>query len=261
MKQLLIIPDRDHLQEILALANQYSLGFEYNDFFDPTVLDNGQELQRIINTYKKQPLPEYCTLHGAFYDVIPFSIDRRIREVSRIRICQSLETAQQMGARAVIFHTNYNPFLNSSAYIERWIAENITFWSTILEQYPHTGVYLENMFDTSPDIMEKMSEHLCRYPNYGVCLDYAHAALSLVSPEEWAARLGKYVKHIHINDHDLVSDLHLAWGDGKIDREGFYRSYERCMNQASILIETSSVENMKRTLKVFTEDGFIGGDS
>ncbi len=215
-------------------------------------------MQCLINTYTKWKLPEYCTLHGAFYDVIPFSMDARIRGIAILRIRQSMEAAKRIGVRAVVFHTNYNPFLNSPLYIEGWIRENAAFWSGILDQYPDLSVYLENMFDTSPYIMEKISEQLCRYANYGVCLDYAHAALSRIAPEEWAERLGQYIKHIHINDNDLNSDLHLAWGDGKIDREGFYRSYERFMEGASVLIETSSIENMQRSLEVLAADGFTG---
>lgn len=80
MKQLLIVPDINNIQESLSLAEKYSLGFEYNDFYNPSVLDDGNRLNQIIETYSKNVLPKYCTIHGAFYDVIPFSIDNRIRE-------------------------------------------------------------------------------------------------------------------------------------------------------------------------------------
>ena len=113
------------------------------------------------------------------------------------------------------------------------------------------------MFDTTPDLMEALSERLCGYDNYGVCMDYAHAALSKAAPGEWAKRLGRYVKHVHINDNDLVSDLHLAWGDGKLDRQAFYDAYEQYMNTASVLVETSSYENKKRSLEVLKKEGFI----
>ena len=90
-----------------------------------------------------------------------------------------------------------------------------------------------------------------------MCLDYAHAALSKTEPGEWAKRLGRYVKHVHINDNDLISDLHLAWGEGKIDREGFYRSYDRYMSDATVLVETKTIENKLSSLKKLKEDGFF----
>jgi len=257
MKQLLIIPNMNDIQETLSLAEKYDLGFEYNDFFDPAVLDDEQRLEELLETYRSYPIPSYCTMHGAFFDVIPFSNDSRIREVSALRIEQSIEVAKKLGASAVVFHTNYNPFLNTPDYVNAWIKQNVQYWSQVLEKHPEISIYLENMFDSSPDIMEELSESLSKYKNYGVCLDYAHAAISKTPAEEWAKRLGRFVKHIHINDNDLISDLHLAWGDGKIDREGFYRSYESYMKDATVLIETSSEGSRLRSLKKLEEEGFL----
>lgn len=257
MKQLLIIPKQDELKEYLSVAEEYKLGFEYNDFFLPDLLDDEEKLKDVIAKYKACELPKYTTLHGAFFDVIPFSADKRIREISDRRIRQSIEIAKELGAKAVIFHTNYNPFLNSSAYVKSWLQSNAEYWGGILKEYPDINIYLENMFDTTPDLMVALSEQLCGYGNYGVCLDYAHASLSDAEPAVWAERLGKYVKHIHINDNDLVSDLHLAWGDGKINRESFYRCYERHMQEATVLIETSTMENVKKSLEMLKKEKFI----
>lgn len=257
MKQLLIIPELNNMDGCLALAEEYHIGFEYNDFFMPDTLDNAEKMADIIHKYSNVHLPEYTTLHGAFFDVIPFSMDKRIREVSDCRIRQSLDTAIKLGAKAVVFHTNYNPFLNSNDYVESWIETNVAYWSGILEEYQGIKIYLENMFDRTPDLMEALAERLSRYENFGMCLDYAHVALSDVKPEIWAEQLGKYVKHVHINDNDLVSDLHLAWGDGKIDRAVFYDCYEKYMNTATVLIETSSMENKIRSLEVLKKEGFI----
>ena len=196
-------------------------------------------------------------MHGAFFDVIPFSLDEKIKEVANLRIEQSIEIAKRIGASAVVFHTNFNPFLNSEEYIDKWIDVNKEYWTRVLEKYTDISIYLENMFDTTPDVIERLSKELCKYENYGVCLDYAHAALSKVNPEIWAEKLGKYVKHVHINDNDLVSDLHLAWGDGKINRAKFYECYEKYLKKATILIETNSYENIDKSLKVLKEEGFI----
>lgn len=257
MKQVLIIPDIHNLQESFELTQRYSLGFEYNDFFDPNILDDTEKISGLLKEYGKHNLPTYCTMHGAFYDVIPFSKDNRIREVSLERIEQSIEIARNIGARAVVFHTNYNPFLNSDFYLKEWIARNVDLWSMFLEKNTDVSIYLENMFETTPDIMEHLSEKLCKYKNYGVCLDYAHAAISKTSPSEWAKRLGRFVRHVHINDNDLISDLHLAWGSGKIDREKFYLDYENYMKDASVLVETSSIENQRASLKMLIAEGFI----
>lgn len=257
MKQVLIIPNREHLPQDVELVEKYGVGFEYNDFFLPQVLDNAGELQRIIAEYRMQRLPVYATIHGAFFDVIPFSIDDKIKNISRQRIEQSIGVAKQIGAKAVVFHTNYNPYLNTKAYVEAWIETNVAYWEEVLHKNPDMNIYLENMFDANPDIMEALSEQLCEYPNYGVCLDYAHAFLSHEEPQIWAKRLGPFVKHIHINDNDGVSDLHLAWGAGKIDRAQFYECYEKYMKGATVLVETATLENTISSLELLKEEGFF----
>ena len=257
MRQVLIIPNRDQLEECLQLAKKYNLGFEYNDFFIPDVLDDNIQTESIIAEYKKQDLPAFTTLHGAFFDVTPFSEDAKIREISDLRIEQSIRIAKKLGAKAVIFHTNYNPFLNSKDYIQGWIQTNAAYWSRVMERHPEINIYLENMFDTTPDIMEALSEKMSVYGNYGVCLDYAHASLSKVAPEVWAKRLGRFVKHVHVNDNDLVSDLHLAWGDGQINRSHFYECFETYFKEATVLIETTPMENKIRSLEILKKEDFI----
>ena len=257
MGRLLIIPDINNIEKSLELASEYNLGFEYNDFFDPDVLDDESRIEELVDTYKRYQLPSYSTLHGAFFDVIPFSRDKKIREVSMLRIKQSIDVARRLGVAAVVFHTNYNPFLNSDGYKKIWVEENVTLWSEILEANKDLDVYLENMFDTSPDMLKMLAERLSVYSNFGICFDYGHAAISQVEPKKWISCLGKYIKHIHINDNDLISDLHLSWGDGKIDREAFYDGYKEYMSQATILIENSNIENQIKSLDKLSEEGFI----
>ncbi|MBE6901174.1 MAG: hypothetical protein E7478_01735 [Ruminococcaceae bacterium] len=257
MKQLLIIPKINDIQQSLELAERYSLGFEYNDFFAPSVLDSERLTNEIIDRYKKHSLPHFTTIHGAFFDVIPFSPDDRIREISLLRIEQSISAAKRINAGAVVFHTNYNPFLSSKAYDLEWVIQNADIWSAILHKHSDINIYLENMFDKSPEILCRLSEKLCAYSNYGVCLDYAHAALSDVAAQMWAEMLGGYIKHIHLNDNDLKSDLHLAWGDGLIDRDTFYNCYEKHLNGASVLIEVSDTDKQNRSVMRLVKDGFI----
>lgn len=257
MRQLLIIPDRKNIEQSLALSREYGVGFEYNDFFDPNVLDDSGLCGKITEEYKKLPLPDFCTLHGDFYDVIIFSVDKKIREISDLRVRQSIEAARNIGAGAVVFHTNYDPFFSWKSYIDGWLKDNEKYWSGILTEYPDMNIYFENMFDRSPDVMAELAERLCGHKNFGVCLDYAHAALTPVPHEEWVKRLGKYVRHMHINDNDLTGDLHWAVGKGKIDWNEFYRLYGEYMEGATVLIETASTENQRISLEKLKSDGFI----
>lgn len=258
MSRFLIIPQIRSIDKSLELASQYGFGFEYNDFFLPDVMDNEALTDDIIGKYKAAGVPEYCTMHGAFFDVLIFSYDKRIRETSELRIRQSLDIARKAGARGVVFHTNHNPDLTADAYIRNWFDTNERFWRSILDEYPDLEIYMENMFDTSPHMLAGLAERLSDKKNFGVCFDYAHAVIYGSDIDEWVRTLAPYVKHMHINDNDLKNDLHLAAGDGMIDWERFKHHFETSLGSAkTVLIETSSLENQRRSAEFLCKLGMI----
>lgn len=256
MKKLLVIPKRESIEEYIKLAEEHELGFEYNDFFAPGLLDDAEALAEAVQFYTDRTLPDYTTMHGAFYDMVPCSVDERIRQVAQLRIQQSLDVARRVGASAVVFHTGYNPGLNTKEYIDGWLKQNISFWANILQENKDLNIYLENMFETSPDLLEALAKTLERYANFGLCLDYSHASLYGGNPSLWAERIGRFIKHIHINDNDGSSDGHLAWGAGVTDREQFYADYAAYMQGATVLVETSSLENAVKSLDRLMKEGF-----
>lgn len=249
MTQFLIIPQRHNLEESLALAKDYHLGFEFNDFYLPDVLDDASLCEDIIATYRSAPLPSLLTSHGDFFDVLIFSDDKEIRKISARRIRESLDIARKVGAGSVIFHTNHNPSLKADIYVQNWLRRNADFWNEILTEYTDLNIYMENMFDDSPKMLEMLSLELCKHANYGVCFDYAHAALSNVPCRDWAKTLAPFIKHVHINDNDLITDLHLAVGDGKIDWEEFISLQKEYFSDATVLIETATLENQRRSVE------------
>lgn len=257
MKKVLVIPNQENIEEYLRLAKAYDLGFEYNEFYVPKLLDDRTLLEEVIHKYEEYSLPEYTTMHGAFYDVVPSSPDEKIRQIALQRIQQSLDIARKMGVKAVIFHTGYNPFLNTKEYIEAWLESNSTFWGGVLSQNEDLNIYLENMFEQTPDLLEELAKRLSGYANFGICLDYAHAGLYGGNPSLWAKRLSRFIRHVHINDNDGGSDQHLALGEGKLKRDQFYADYKAYMQGATVLIETSTLPRAVKSLEVLAREGFL----
>lgn len=259
MSNFLIIPHLDNMAESLSLAEKYGFGFEYNDFFLPDILDAPPKTAEITARYKSCRLPERCTIHGAFLDVLVFSEDKEIREISRKRVVQSIEAAKKIGAEAVVFHTNHNPLLTAESYRKNWLERNESFWREILSEYPDTAVYMENMFDDSPDMLASLAERLSDIHNFGVCFDYAHAASfgSNTDIDEWVKKLAPYVKHLHINDNDLKNDLHLAVGSGRIDWTEFKKYYLEYFSECTVLIETSDIEAQKKSADFLKNIGIL----
>ena len=113
------------------------------------------------------------------------------------------------------------------------------------------NIYIENMFDDTPELISRLGEGMMGIANFGLCFDYAHAQV-FGNPEEigtWVKMLSPYVKHIHINDNDLKKDLHLAVGDGCIDWQEFKHYYEEYFYDATVLIEVNGIEKIKKSLE------------
>lgn len=245
-----IIPELNNIERSLELADKYQLKFEYNDFFSPDLLEDKKKLNNIIERYQSlgRDMRE-DTLHGAFFDITIHSKDKLIREASRYRVKQCMEIAARLGVRAVIFHTNYIANFSMKNYYEDWLEQNVEYWSELLREYKGLDIYMENMFDETPELLAKLGERMQSNPRFGICFDYGHAVCSSTSIREWTRTLSPYIKHMHVNDNDLKTDLHLSVGDGWID----WKEYQQLMKEfhicSSVLFEIKGYELQKRSLE------------
>lgn len=257
MGRWMVVSRTDRLTEYMEIAEKYDVGFEINDFYDADILDDKALCKDLVRQYTEAGIPEGSTLHGAFYDIVIFSHDKRIRDISEIRMEQSMEIAQTLGVKGVVFHTNCNPMLSSEQYDNNVVEQTVLYMEKLLNRYPQQCIYLENMFDASPEVLTRISEQLSGYSNYGVCLDYAHASISTVPMMDWADGLAPYIKHVHINDNDLKRDLHWAVGTGYIDWNQFAKYYRTYFDQCSVLIETTMPEAQIQSLN-YLKENFVG---
>ena len=253
-----IIPDIQELGEYLELAHRYSLGFEYNDFFDPQLLDNQSALRERIDVYRRLGRPTgFDTMHGAFYDLVPFSLDAGIRKHSLNRMQQSVEIAGMLGCRAVVFHAGLNPrFMNGGPYYQNWLESMENTMRKLLAQDGSVAIYCENMLEDSPDGLAELAERLQDEKRFGICLDVAHMLLAGGEPEKWIERLSPYIRHFHFNDTGKKTDDHLAIGRGSIDWENIFALIKQSGSaDASRLLEMRGLENIRESLAFLEKMG------
>ncbi|MBO4280669.1 MAG: sugar phosphate isomerase/epimerase [Lachnospiraceae bacterium] len=251
------IPEYQKAEAWAQLAEEQGLCFEYNEFFNPRILEDKDRVKEIIRTYKNLGRDtSEDTVHGAFLDITVSSSDPLIQNASDYRVRQSIEIAEELGARGVVFHTNYLSDFKSKVYRERWTERNIEYWRGICRKYPLVNIYFENMFDDTPELLKKVAEGMRDIPNFGACLDIAHAFLSEVSESDWAEALNGYVKHMHINDNDGQEDLHLPVGSGKIDWS-ILKDERLFTCNPSILIEVSGMDRLAESLRYLRSEGIL----
>ncbi|MBQ6845251.1 MAG: sugar phosphate isomerase/epimerase [Agathobacter sp.] len=258
MKRLHFIPDRNNLEESIRFINENHCVCEYNDFFLASILDDKKKQLEIIDAYAKVRSDfSKDTMHGAFLDVTVHSSDAKIREISELRVRQSMDIAKEMGLYGVVFHTNRLYGFRDAVYLQNWKEMNKHFFERICEEYPMQHIFMENMFDEAPDVLCELAEEMKGYENFGICLDYAHATISDTPAREWMKQLAPYIAHLHINDNDLKNDLHAAVGDGQIDWKRFERELEEYKIDASVLIEVTGMEKQKKSIEYLKTKGVL----
>jgi len=241
-----IIPNKDDLDKYIKLANKYNLGFEYNDFYDPEFLDNGN-VDNLINIYKSLNRKD-DTMHGVFYDIVLDSTDPKIAKISYDRVKSSLDIAAKLNLKGVVFHTNYITWMKNDWYRKNWVKKNKDIYLKLIEEYQNLEIYIENMFDLDPYELRNLMDEI-NHERIGVCLDVAHASISNIDINIWFDVLGKYIKHIHINDNDLKVDSHDEIGKGLIDYKKVFNLINKLDDKTSILIEIKDYDKTVNSLK------------
>lgn len=249
-KEWMIIPDFNNMRESLALAEKYNAAFEYNDFFEPYVYSDKEEIKKRISIYKGcSRNPGRDTLHGVFLDMAIASRDPVICDYSRKRMEQSMAIAQELGVRGVVFHSGLIRGLRQKAYLECWYDAQEEWIRQILEKYPDVKIFMENTFENEPDDLLELKRRLKDCDRFSLCLDYGHACLSSTAPDFWCAAMASEIGHIHLNDNDLKADLHMVPGTGTIDFGHFNKLLEQYKINVPILLEITGIEKQRRALE------------
>ena len=249
-----IIPDIDRLDDSLKLSWEYNTFFEYNDSFYPAIYQSEGETRRRINIYKSLDRDmSRDTMHGVFFDIAMTSTDEIIRNRSRVLMNNSMEIAANLGVKGVVFHTGINPGLWNRSYLDGWLDTAATWLDKLAKEYSHIEIDIENTFDKEPGVLTSLIDLLSHRKNVKLCLDYGHALLTDTEDDEWVRQMAPYVGHVHLNDHDMKEDLHLAPGKGLVDFERFEDLMEEYEVDAQVLLELNGAQEQLEALKYMTK--------
>lgn len=230
-----------------SIAKKYGLGIEIADFCTAWNMDD--EFDKTDKKLKANLEGiDRVVLHAPFNELFPCAIDKKARELAKLRYNRAIELSNRYKARKVIIHGGYNPYI----YYPRWyVTESVVFWKGFLKEIPSgTQIVLENVLEETPnllcDIVKGVGDDRLK-----LCLDIGHVnAYSKVSVSDWLEYCGKYISHFHIHNNDGSFDSHSQINDGNINMNEFFLLADKLCPDATYTLEITSIfDSVKALLK------------
>lgn len=256
MEHILLATYQRDITRHYALAQAYGTGLELQVYgYDTNLLDSGW---RDLLAQHKALLRDWeggLAIHGAFYNLSPASPDERIVTLSRERYMLNLDIAAELGARTVVFHTDFLPIVRNPDYRPSWTERQVEFWTPMAEEAARRGVViaLENMWEPDSSIIGDVLDRV-NSPHLGACLDVGHVYLfsDYVPLDAWVERISRWIVHCHLNNHRGFYDEHLPldFPGGVIDyKKDVLPLLYALSRQPAFVLEMDEIEYLERSLR------------
>jgi len=247
------------------LAQAHGVGLEIQVYgYDTDLLDSGW--RELLDQHKAllRDFEGELAIHGAFFDMYPASLDRRVAAVARERFMLNLDIAAELGARSVVFHTHFLPQLYRPVlggpdyrlkdYRSSWTEGQVEFWIPMAEEAAKRGVVitLENMWEPDPDVIGDVLDRVDS-PHVRACLDVGHFYLfsDYLPLERWIKQISRWLVHCHLNNHRGSYDEHLSLGfpGGVVDyKRDVLPLLHALPNQPTLTLEMNEIEYLESSL-------------
>lgn len=216
------------------LARRHGLGLEIAEYCTACNMDEGFAENDAVVREKLAGVARR-TLHAPFSELFPCAVDPRARELARERYAQAMALAVGYGARKLIIHGGFNPYL----YFPEWYtAQSAPFWREFMGDVPQgLEICLENVTEPAPELLCEIIDAVDD-PRLKMCLDVGHAnAYSKIPPMKWLERCAPCIGHFHIHNNQGDWDTHAALDKGGIPMAELLAAAERLCPEATLALE------------------------
>lgn len=221
------------------------------DAFSLDALDEAFH-QNLANLLAERSLS--CSIHLPFIDLSPGSADKLILQASKERLRKAISLARIYAPKHLVGH----PFYIESMHPDRdaWLERSLGVWEDVLNQVQTwespAPLYLENTFETSPDVLSALQERLLG-ANVGVCFDLGHwfsfaGGRRKQNLHAWLDAFAPYLKHLHLHDNNGDTDAHLPLGQGAIPWRELSETLQARKLAPTATLEPHSEEDFLKTL-------------
>ena len=236
-------------EEAGDVARKYGLGIEIAEYctaynMDEFFAENDAMVRKVIEGVSEK------VLHAPFNELFPCAIDPKAKLLARERYLQALALAKEYGAKKVIIHGGYNPFI----YYPIWyIDQSIPFWCEFVSMIPDgITVCLENVLEETPNLLLEIVKEVDD-PRLRLCLDVGHVnAYSKIPVEQWLSDFAPYLSHFHLHNNQGDADRHHQLNDGSIDMKALLLQADKLCPEASYTLEV--MEDLPSVEWLFAEN-------
>jgi sugar phosphate isomerase/epimerase len=216
---------------------------------------------RSFNNLKKSDLIELknkldynpqISIHGPFMDLSPGAVDLKVREITLKRFSDTLDIAEILMPRVVVFHSGYDKWKYANR-VDIWLEGSLRTWKPINERAAEMGsnIAIENIFEDEPEHLRMLAQEMDS-ENFGICFDTGHFNLfSKLTLVQWLGIIKPYIKELHLHDNSRDGDEHLPIGDGDFDFASLF--HEMQGTDCVYTIEAHSVDHVKKSMERLKE--------
>jgi sugar phosphate isomerase/epimerase len=190
------------------------------------------------------------SVHMPFFELNPGSSDQIVRHDSLKRLLQGAGVGGYYSPRHVIIHTGYRPGMDYEDYL-KWMDKSVYAWKKILEAMPDAPIYVENVYEQDPRLIEELLMRL--EGRAGFCFDLGHwfsfgQGKRKNNLDRWLDCLAPYFKHLHLHDNGGLNDEHLGMGAGGVPFALFFTSLEQLNLSPTFTLEPHNREDFAQSL-------------
>jgi sugar phosphate isomerase/epimerase len=201
------------------------------------------------------------TIHGAFVDVNPASLNENVRNFFVSQIKESIEFAVDLGSTLITLHPGSIGAFSDTFLASTLQAQIKSFQEvTKIAEEKNVTLCLENMpimpmrqikETYTPKGIVKIVETIDS-DNFGITWDIGHSNTTKIPMEEFAREYRLYLKHVHIHDNNGPGegwlDTHKPLGKGTCDWEEVFTILNDLSYDGILNIELNSRDEIIHSL-------------
>ncbi|MDA3902294.1 MAG: sugar phosphate isomerase/epimerase [Desulfuromusa sp.] len=194
------------------------------------------------------------TLHAPFSGFNAGSSKRGARNASLKIADQSLQLAEKLRARRVVFHPGLT-YGATGKKLDVWLQNNLLFWPEFLARAAEINciICIENIHETTPDIFVDLLTAI-NSPQMGHVFDIGHWNMFATGKLlDWLNATAPYLKHLHLHDNHGEQDEHLPIGQGYVPFSTLFNWLKTTDISPTITLENHNLPDTELSLQVIRQ--------